>query len=510
MNSAALKTLLLYALILPLAVFVGWMVAGDIRTRASFTAIMAVLFVLCTPLLLRWHYPVLVFSWNTFITIFFLPGQPMLWMLMAAINVAIAVLYRVMLKREAFISAPLITIPLLALAAVVIVTAYLRGGIGLRILGGSSYGGKGYILVLAAIAGYFALASRRIPREQAGFYVGLFLLPALIAVGSNLIYFAGPAFYVLYSVFPIGFAAVQAQSEVAGVTRLAGIGVGASFLGYYLLARNGLGGILRRWWRLALLGVVLFLASLSGYRSTIVLLGLILAFSLLFERLYRSPRFLVLVLAGVLVGTMFLPFVDQLPRAVQRSLSFLPLKVDPGIREDARSSTEWRVQMWRALQPELPKYMWLGKGYTLNPIDLYLTQEAMRRYLVPQYQGALVAGDYHSGPLSIYVPFGSFGVLAFVIFLGCCFRALYLNFRYGDPQLRNINSFLLAYFCARIVFYIFAFGAFNVELYQFTGIIGLSVALNHGVCRKPATAVQSAPARMHRELEIDGAQPSPV
>jgi O-antigen ligase len=281
-------------------------------------------------------------------------------------------------------------------------------------------------------------------------------------------------------------------------------------LAFYLVAVRGIGGLLQRWWRVLLLIMLVALTTISGYRSTPVLLGLVLALLFVFEGQFRSPRFLLIAFAGLIALAMLLPFTDQLPRPVQRSLTFLPVKVDPAIRRDAQGSTEWRVQMWQALVPDLPKYLWLGKGYALHPLDLYLTQEAMRRSLVPQYQGALVAGDYHSGPLSVYIPFGSFGALAFLVFLGVSIRALYRNYRYGDPEMRNINRFLLAYFCARAFFYLFAFGSFNMDLYQFTGIMGLSVALNHGVCRRPEAAVQPLPARVRKEIQMGGAEPSPA
>ena len=134
-NTAALRTLMIYAVILPLAVFIGWLVSGDM-TQTSFGMLAAIMFVLLTPLLLKWHYPVMVFSWSTYITIFFLPGQPSLWMVMAGLNFGIAILNRIMSKRQAFLPAPSITMALLALAAVVFVTAQLTGGMGLRILGG--------------------------------------------------------------------------------------------------------------------------------------------------------------------------------------------------------------------------------------------------------------------------------------------------------------------------------------------------------------------------------------
>ena len=47
--------------------------------------------------------------------------------------------------------------------------------------------------------------------------------------------------------------------------------------------------------------------------------------------------------------------------------------------------------------------------------------------------------------------------------------------------MHSINAFLLAAFVARILFFVFIYGAFYAELYQFTGLVGLGVALNGGV-----------------------------
>lgn len=504
-NTAALRTLLIYAVILPLAVFIGWMVAGDL-TRTSFAVLAAIIFVLLLPLLLKWHYPVMVFSWGTFITIFFLPGQPALWMLMAGINFGIAILNRIIQKRRAFLPAPSITASLLALLAVVLITAKLRGGMGVQALGASTYGGKPYYFILAAIIGYFAFASQSIPAERAKLYVGLFFLSTLMSAGSNLIYYAGRPFYFLFLIFPAGFAAVQAISEHSGpISRVAGFGAAASAGAFYLLAVNGIRGVLQKWWRVLLLLCVLAIGAMGGYRSTLVLVGVIFVVLFLMEGLLRSPIFPALVLIGVLVFAVLAPFSLKLPLSVQRSLSFLPIRIDPMVRVDADSSIDWRLRMWRTLVPDLPKYVWLGKGYALNPTDLYLTEQAMLRGRTPTYESALLAGDYHSGPLSIYVPLGSFGFLAFLVFAITSLRGLYLNYRYGNEELRTINRFMFAYFCGRLIFFFAAFGALAYDLYIFTGIIGLSVALNKGICRKPAA--QPQPIIFRGRLALDNARP---
>ena len=83
-------------------------------------------------------------------------------------------------------------------------------------------------------------------------------------------------------------------------------------------------------------------------------------------------------------------------------------------------------------------------------------------------------------------------MIGFVWLLVSGIRVLYYNFRYGDPNLLLINRFLLAYFVTEAVLFFAVFGALSSQLVMFLGIVGLSVSLNGGVCRKPATVRQAA------------------
>lgn len=482
----------------------GWM-AVDLADwdRTSFTVFAVIIFVLLLPVLLKWHYPVMVFSWSAFFTLFFLPGQPGLWMVMALIAVSVAILNRIMLKRQAFLPAPAVTFSLLLLGAVILMTAWLRGGIGLNILGSSHVGGKAYIMLIAGIIGYFGFTSQSIPPEKAKLYVGLFFLSGMVSIVSTLIYLAGPAFYFLYLIFPAGFAGVQASSEMGGagsITRVAGFSTGAVAISFYMLAVYGIRGLFTKWWRLALLLAVLGLGTMGGYRSVIVLVGLISGLLFFAEGLLRSRLFPALILLGALVFAALIPLTPKLPLSIQRTLSIFPLEVDPIVRADAASSLEWRLRIWRAMIPDLPKYFWLGKGYTLNPTDLYLADQARLRHRAADHESALQAGSYHSGPLTVYVPFGAPGAAAFLLFIVVALRSLYQNYRYGPEQLSTINRFLLVYFLGRVIFFLTAFGDFGGDLYNFTGTVGLSIALNKGVRRKPAEAPQ--PVAFRRTLAL--------
>ena len=72
---AIIRTLIIYALCVPLAVWIGIMLADpfDVSTF-SYAGILTL--VLLSPILLRWHHFLLVTTWNLGMTLFFLPGHP--------------------------------------------------------------------------------------------------------------------------------------------------------------------------------------------------------------------------------------------------------------------------------------------------------------------------------------------------------------------------------------------------------------------------------------------------
>ena len=152
---------------------------------------------------------------------------------------------------------------------------------------------------------------------------------------------------------------------------------------------------------------------------------------------------------------------------------------------------DWRLQMWKVVLSEVPQYLWLGKGYTFSGTDYLLVQESIRRGLFTAYEDTLVSGNYHNGILTLLVPFGLAAMLAFVAFCWAGWRVLHANYLYGPPEFKRINTFLIAYFTARLLFYTVFYGQFDIDLMIFTGVVGLSISLNGGVA-SPVVA-QSLP-----------------
>lgn len=256
----------------------------------------------------------------------------------------------------------------------------------------------------------------------------------------------------------------------------------------FMLIRFGDKGLLdvRRPWRLLLFVIFAIAMAYGGYRARLALVFGFLSLQFLYERLWRTWLLPWAAGIGIAAAVVIVPNADRLPEGVQRSLSFLPVKVDPVVREDADSTVKWRVEMWREVTPDILKYFWLGKGYGFDQTDVYVATQMAVSGLTPDYVPFILLGLYHEGGLSVIIPFGVLGAIAFLWFLGAGWWALWRNYRFGAPELTTANTFLLTYFTVRLLFFFFIFGALEFDLMYFTGALGLSVALNGGVMTRTA------------------------
>jgi hypothetical protein len=206
-----------------------------------------------------------------------------------------------------------------------------------------------------------------------------------------------------------------------------------------------------------------------------------------------------------------LPLANKLPLAVQRTLSVLPfVEVTPVARLDASYSSEWRFEMWKTVWPDVPQYLAVGKGLQINAMELNLAEDLVKHGRADVSEVSMLAGDYHNGPLSLLIPFGIPGAVAFLWFIYAGGRAMFLNYRFGDPALLRINTLLTAYFIARVVLFFFIFGAFYADIAQFVGLVGFSISLNGGIRGRAFTASEPV---AHEPVPLVGVslrRPSPA
>lgn len=490
------KSLLIFVLCVPLAILLGVMLSDPLTTN-SLILVSASFALLLSPLLIKSHHSFVIVAANAFVNVFFLPGQPQLWVLANAISFGMAIVSRPLDRsQKRLVGSRSITWSLIALFVVVLVTAKESGGIGIRAFGSSVYGGKRYVWLIMGIAGYFALTSQPVAEGTRHRLVSWYFLSGITSAVGNLAYALGPTFYFLFLLFPVEWALQQAGADQTGndLVRLSGLGPAAGAVQTFLLAKYGIRGLLdiRQPWRLAFFILSIVCAMFSGFRSTIVVLILILSFQFYYERLFRTRLFPIALASGVAAFAILAVTAERLPLALQRTLAFLPIRIDPAMRRNADATIEWRVEMWKVLVNQIPQYFWVGKGFAMDPTDMYLAGEAAKRGHAEAFEGAMIAGDYHSGPLSVIIPLGIFGVISFGWFLIASYKVLRRNYLYGDPSLQQANTLFLSLFMARIIFFMFFFGGFSTDLWLFTSLVGLSISLNRGVCSPAAAQLPDA------------------
>ena len=502
--SSLLRSLAIYGLCLPLAVFLGYLLASppDLDTLI-FVGVL--LFIITLPMFLRWHHAWLIAGWNMSAAIFFLPGRPQLWMGMTVISLLISIGQYALRRERNFLPVPSLMWPLILLAVVTLVTAELTGGIGLRSMGSDVYGGKRYFYLAGAIAGYFAITCRPIPRQSAVLLVILFFVGSATQAIGNLAGTIHPAFNFLFLIFPVeNISDLSTDFVVNSRFFMRSGGLTTLSLGVFcaMLARFGLTELLtlRSPVKFLLLLLAMFIGLMGGFRSLLIQFFLISAVLFYLEGLYRSRLLPALILAGILAVTLVTSFATSLPLSVQRTLAFLPINIDPEVKMDAVYSSEWRLRMWDEVIPQIPHYLLLGKGYAMSGRETELVGLSVRQ----GYEGSQMASDFHNGPLSVIIPLGIFGAIAFVWFLVAGARVLYRNYKFGDPELHNINSFLLAFYWAKVIYFMAVFGSLYVDIPTFTGVLALSVSLNRGVAKQTAPETKPATIRLRLSPALRG------
>jgi hypothetical protein len=269
-------------------------------------------------------------------------------------------------------------------------------------------------------------------------------------------------------------------SDVIG--RKEGLAPAGMWLYYWMLCRYGIRELFtfNKMGRLILFILIAFIGLMGGFRGTLVMF--VLTFCILFylEGLFRSKLAPILAFLCVSAAALLMPLASHLPLNIQRTLTVIPLvPVDPIVQVSSQASSEWRLRIWRHVIPQVQDHLVLGKGYAFNAEDLATLSLAR----ADSTEGTELVGDYHNGPLSVILPFGIPGVIAFVWFLVAALRVLYNNVHYGDEDYRTINRFLFAYFVSKVIFFFTVFGGMNSDLANFVGILGLSVSLNGGMAK---------------------------
>ena len=340
-------------------------------------------------------------------------------------------------------------------------------GTGFARLGGTVYGGAVYVALLTGLLFYFAAIRIRLSSREVKILLWAGLIGALIpAVAAFLVHRAGGHFEWLNQFVDDLTETTQdrAVSMDEGLQRwssfrplsLALIPVA------FILCRKETA----RWMVLIL---ALLLVSLTGFRTEIIKLGLLIFFTSIYFSKKRAKTFVIFVLIGLIGFVVLIVTAPALPPAIQRAVSFLPfVPVDPDVVQETLNSSNFRFDMWHDYcLPNVPKYLLLGRGLAHDIVGFSWLQKSW--YSSGEF--FYYMGVYHSGPFDLLLTYGLAGTVAFTVFF---LLTLVDGWRTVRRYAAHQNTLAAGYFVfltIRLTYEIFAFyfvfGDIKTQLFQF-------------------------------------------
>jgi len=388
----------------------------------------------------------------------------------------------------------LIWVPLALLLSIIVYHWVESRDIGIKLLGGTGWGGRKYFTVLMASFGMLLLNSfpgitwADLQKVPLLYFLGTFvdIVPGTISTFAPA---TAPYIFRFYSSVNISEYGATLQgnfSEQAGVTRIGQLAVIGKAVGLVTLCY-----IPPKTWihlnRLWALPTVLFggiICAASGFRGPVVSYSV--AF---FASIYTTLRWFAFLLiplpivAGLAIaltqGTVF-----NYPLALQRGLSFLPGQWETRASAEASASSKWREKMKTLFYKEyFQKAPIIGQGYHYDP-NLAKTETDVYLAIV---QRQAVAGDEfadvrsfiekripHEGVIHALIVSGTLGILFFSLFcLGFIFYAWRSVIHTPPNHITPIQTWCFALLLAQLVAFFLLFGDYTSFLIQVCPVTAL-------------------------------------
>lgn len=357
------------------------------------------------------------------------------------------------------------------LMLLMLLQAYMRNPVGIRLLGSENVGGRPYVIMLIALAGGVILATTRTDHAQIkkAFkwsvigYMATFSIQLAASVSATI------AGYTAI-LFGAGGGHASATDELRDSTKAGRNGAAAVLAkasSRCLVAfRHPLKAMCHPFWGLIVLSALLG-AGMSGFRNVIAstLLTLVLG-TYYWGRGQAVIRGCFIGVSGYLIINI-INIAVPLPPNVQRSLSFLPGTWEERYIIDAEGSTNWRVEMWEeALTTD--RYIEnkiIGDGLGIRRSDFMFMQEISDSRVITNemsQERAMLAGDFHSGPVSSVRVVGYVGLLVLIVtMIVVAVRAHKLiMYSRGKPYFREVIFFCLPMVWGPI-FFLFIYGDYK-------------------------------------------------
>ena len=387
-----------------------------------------------------------------------------------------------------------IWIPLALLLSIIVYHWVESRDIGIRILGGTGWGGRKYFTVLIASFGMILLSSfpgitwADLQKVPLLYFLGSFvdIVPGTI---STFVPATAPYIFRVYSGVNLSEYGSSLKGNFfgeGGVTRIGQLASVGKAIGIvtlcYISPRTWL--YPNRLWALPTILIGGILCAASGFRGTVV--NYSVAFSAALYTTLRSSAFAFIplpIVAGLAIaltqGTVF-----NYPLALQRGLSFLPGQWDTKAALEAGDSSKWREKMKALFYKEyFQKAPFIGQGYHYDPnlaktaTDIYLAIVQRQSEAGDEFadvRSFIEMRQPHEGVLHALLVSGTLGILFFSFFcLGFIFFAWRSVVHTPPNDVTPIQTWCFALLLAQLVAFFLLFGDYTNFLIQACPITAL-------------------------------------
>jgi hypothetical protein len=368
-------------------------------------------------------------------------------------ELAIVALFGYLLMRMIFgldvgwkLGPSILWIPLACVVGVLLYHWIRSGDIGIKLLGGSGWGGRKYfkvaiaVLVVPLLASYPGIQWKDLQKVPLFYFLGNFvdIIPDTL---TTFVPATAPLIWRVYSGVNLTEYGSTLAGNFSGETAVSRIGTLARFgtaCALLILSYNPASTWLSptKIWIVPSLLLSAILTAIAGFRSMVV--RLFLSSFTAFYATARSGAFLI-AFVGVLLGfglVLMQGKVFDFPLSMQRALCFLPGDWDPKAALEAKASSEWRDRMKTLFYKDyFHRAPILGQGYHFNPsfaqqaTDIYQHVLAAMENRGDEYadvRNFIEMRQPHEGPLHLLLVVGMVGALFFTLY---CAGILFYTFR---------------------------------------------------------------------------------
>jgi hypothetical protein len=357
-------------------------------------------------------------------------------------------------------------------------------GIGFQALGGSKAGGFLYVRLLATAGLALLLPGVRLTDAQwrQALYAMCILavLPLIADLTAVYVRLLAPAAAALFHLSPSVEGLAFGTTTDNAPFRWFSAGALSAYLTVLLFLRERSQGRNDRLSPAVVVGLItaFAIASFSGHRLAILnVVGITAILMLLDGRL--TVRRAVLGAVGLVAffATLAL-FADALPVAVQRAISWIPgVQISAEAGRSASDSVTWRLVVWLVALQEIPKYLWIGRGFAYSQSDLITARSA--HLMAGEANWAVVQGYFHNGWLSLLILLGVVGLaIGFALLLSIAVRHVRLTrAAWSRPPLQRYHRVLTAWLLLQVASYWLIYGDVQVSFPQLLFTVAILEAL---------------------------------